>query len=518
MAHSRKRKKTRPPRPKPDPRQMARRLESNLAKLLTGITTAEAALVASELIDKFPNEAKFPPSRLLRLVEAASAYGNQHQYRHLGVDVTNAALSNISEMDELSLRIVVEENGTLFPMGVLLFHQQLPVLYGGGRYPFRRHLCIAQKAAQSPHVTGLLQQRFGFTVEQFQSALLFLALPSTTPTRRMRIPQLAAHVPAFGFSPASFESLVQWASATPAELGQRYLKARHETDNETFWGHCPSLFLETPYLRLHDDLQSPSRTVVDQFVGTAIWSVTEGCGDDVQHAMSNAFEFYVSTVLSELPNARVLRGSDLSSLPNRRCDAICELADGVILIECKAIRSRMKRVTPNSLRDLNGLKHMGKAFDQLADTTTAVRNGVLESKGIARNANLLALAISADDLLNPNHEESLKVIHGCMKRDPQVLAGELVAPPQAFGVGSLEKLVAIAATGKGPFKVIPEKQPSRYPVEGDWDGYLGQMAERMGARDLRVWIEAFDRYQALHGPGVAHLKRLAALPTEAAAT
>ena len=207
----------------------------------------------------------------------------------------------------------------------------------------------------------------------------------------------------------------------------------------------------------------------------------------------NSFERYVGTVVRSIKGTlRCLDKRVLENLsPGKSCDFLLELPDSVLLLEAKAATFTANLLTENAIRGDNSTAKVAKAIEQLYTTAHEIREGTLQTLGIATTKPIVGIVVTYGDLPLANSRwyfDSFFLKRAETKLKPPIYPGNAMARlPIIMPIHVLELLAAtITHLDASPIVLFDEKESRPFLEVGDWNTFLAAKLRESNKKDLML--------------------------------
>lgn len=451
-----------------------------------------------------PGQLLWTPHEVLHTIEASSAYARGHRDRPVREqDLRNAInVFRDGKGDPYLLRLL-EHDGSLEMFFRALARWQIELQSTGveDRLALGRFTRLFMQDEPLAKFSVAMHAAIGLTVRawwgiccavwahlQMQDKIVFSA-------SRLKGASL------LDINDTSLEAFWGQTARSIETMRSQYRADRERLENRYLQICLRSRFLERPMVQLdHENFLCPARWLMIQHLGSGLVEVGDQVNRDLfRNELGKSFEMYIEHLIAgTYPELKIHRGSVLRSFVGgkKSCDLLVELADCVLLVECKATFSRMRLVTASAMRRDTLNQQVCDAFEQLQSTTMAVKQrgcdlGVSESKPI------LAIVVVLGDVYFANSDWYwTNVFQQILAENHASEVGEfagMVARPQVMSSGAFERFVAVLRhTFRSPVSVVLEKLALNDMQVGDWREYLPRTVDEECNWILPELSEAFE--------------------------
>ncbi len=168
-----------------------------------------------------------------------------------------------------------------------------------------------------------------------------------------------------------------------------------------------------------------------------------------------------------------------------------ELPDSVLLLEAKAATFTANLLTENAIRGDNSTAKVAKAIEQLYTTAHEIREGTLQTLGIATTKPIVGIVVTYGDLPLANSRwyfDSFFLKRAETKLKPPIYPGNAMARlPIIMPIHVLELLAAtITHLDASPIVLFDEKESRPFLEVGDWNTFLAAKLRESNKKDLML--------------------------------
>lgn len=419
-----------------------------------------------------------PQFRIGMAIEANCAYHRGHASQQLTPYRYAQILNVFLEYQQPSLSDLIKKDlGMFFHF---LHREQLELQRSYSKPDLSRHQSIFLHA-DMPRLSSEMIERYGFTpLQWFKAAFAVFATTEGNDTGCLTL-SVGTEYREIGLCKEDLLAYLAHSSSTPREIGERFKSLRENTKPQ-FHACIRSVFVEKPIIDFGEGRYlSPFPAVALQHAGMGLYSLLSTL-PSFSIEFGPAFERHVQRVLQHIPYVqRILNHNDLDTMiEGRVCDLLLDCGDYVILVECKATTFTRNIITPETIPDDNSTIKVSEALVQLSNTARRIRNGDLDSIGIARDCKIESLVAVFGEIPFANapwyYDRFLRSAAELQLGTP--LSESLQDAPIVLASPSLEYLVLAMHHQEANFSELrAHKKESGYGATGDWDTYLHERAK-----------------------------------------
>jgi|GEM_PF-3003998 len=446
---------------------------------------------------------RLPPHLALQTIEAAAAYSCMTGGKPMNDDTFTRLCRFYSTFKDPEDKRLLKDFGSVSPWLIKIERQQFRLQSDGGYLTLGRPIRLFDRTSHLAKTDAALQARHGIGIDDWLAACCLAWAATRLKDVGTIDHDYVAEVPTSSVAPARLQTCLSLLSWTPLEL-RTHFHSTHPVDAPLQWSTTATSLAQRPLIQFDWGWIAPLPNLLVPALQNGLYELARDADEhSTMREIGDSLENYVSDLFHRLPQApTTLRERAIARRASGgHCDCIFEFAESIVLVECKGIQSTRRTISIDAFVHSGETRQLAKAFRQVHDTATDIRNGRYDDLLSSSDKPLVAIIATYGTFPSVNHEWYLNHIllprYSLDNRGTDFDHRPLAMLPQVFDLNSLDHFASwLAITGGDPGALIQQGHDHLATHLSEWSRYLNTMIAGHSNPLHSFWREPIDRLWA----------------------